>query len=671
MNRSGHSQPINKDFVNYFWGPGDSGFKVIQTRIKDSLMTLTELINFYQEKVAIEKEYIKKLERLNNKFPIGSHETGTLRKSLDKLIIENHQMVNFNQKFMKSIANNNLEKLQDFNNIYREKALKLDHHMSKVIIRRNNAWKDLEQQRNKYKTECVQLKALRLSIQTTWGKELEKNQQKYNKLNSTITATRKNYQIALVNYKEINEIYLRDWNISLNDLYKLELERIQICKVNCFNYCNHIATLCVDHDQSVDLARSVFAQIQPAKDLQDFSDIYGTGCKIFKDPEFIEFMDGQEEKSSEYTLADLRNPDYVPILSKQNSTYSSSTGSNAVVNSCLPGANSIDKQLPPVMQPPMPGPKTPSPVRKAPTKEFVEEPITQFKSYSTSSEPYDVFSDKEVFSNSNRSSNYSYPTTYSNYSTNSSEDRHWASPRRKEKQLQQVQEQITRRSTNDFGKSIPNLSKAPETHNNKVSIVQDFSIDFIAKALEDLKSGGDGDVNQFRRSVRRAAQENYGASSPRSRTAPTTPRNTRSDFVNDRNETATRYESINFTRPPESSKPRPKSMIIESTSSPNGISRTLSNKEKTRRSYLNLNSVMATNLTPINKKLYIGKAKARYSYKPQHEGELLFKKGWNMYIIHKQEDNWFIVELGYNCLDSVGMIGLVPGNYLIEGDDIF
>ena len=42
-----------------------------------------------------------------------------------------------------------------------------------------------------------------------------------------------------------------------------------------------------------------------------------------------------------------------------------------------------------------------------------------------------------------------------------------------------------------------------------------------------------------------------------------------------------------------------------------------------------------------------------------------------MYIIHKQEDNWFVCELGDNCLQSSGMIGLVPGNYIVEGDDLF
>ena len=60
-----------------------------------------------------------------------------------------------------------------------------------------------------------------------------------------------------------------------------------------------------------------------------------------------------------------------------------------------------------------------------------------------------------------------------------------------------------------------------------------------------------------------------------------------------------------------------------------------------------------------------------YTYKPQDHGELYFKKGWFMYIIHKQEDNWFVCELAQNCNDRAGMIGLVPGNYLYEAEDLF
>ena len=161
--------------------------------------------------------------------------------------------------------------------------------------------------------------------------------------------------------------------------------------------------------------------------------------------------------------------------------------------------------------------------------------------------------------------------------------------------MHELQERISRKATNDFKVKVP---KRPEV--KKVPIMKDFSIDFIAKALEDLNSGGNGDVNQFRRSLRNGRPK--------------------SDFVDDHDEVAKRYDSILFNVPP-----------------------------------------------PLEEKTtYVGKARAKYTFKPQQEEELFFKKGWEMYVIKKQEDNWYVCELAENCGDHVGKVGLVPGNYVID-----
>ncbi|EMG47494.1 Cell division control protein, putative, partial [Candida maltosa Xu316] len=618
--RVSKSQPTQIQFVNNFWGASpEKSFEVITIRIKDSLNTLNEIVNFYHEKINIEREYTKKLEKLQHKFCLGSHETGTMKQSLDKLVTENQSMIDNNHKFIKTITHVNAEKLQTFQQLYLQRVNKLQYHMNKVIIKRQQALKELNHYKSKYKEECISLKSLRLSLQTTWGRELDKNQQKYNKINALVATTRQNYHVALVNFKEINEIYKRDWNISLNDFYKLEVERIQVIKINCFNYCNNIATLCVDQDQAVDLARPLFAQVQPPADIEEFSGNYGTGNKIYDDPEFVDYMNGCEEPQIGYTISNFASPDCSALLSRTYSSHSRSssptksviptpyqerekiiqnteiqslppsaptttTTTTAYVPRPVPPAKDISQQPIPKLLPTRNTNKTPSPVRKPPSDY-----------QSTYSD--DIFSKDERLQSSNGSSDYS-------------SERNWASPRRKEKQLQEVQEQISRRATNDF-KYTP---KAPEPE--KVPVIKDFSIDFIAKALEDLNSGGDGDVNQFRRSLRNGRPK--------------------SDFIDDRNEVAQRYESISFNRP-KSLPPRKKSL----------------------------------KLTPINKKSYITKAEARYNFKPQHEGELFFKKGWQMYILHKQEDNWFVCELSENCGTSGGMIGLIPGNYIIEGDDLF
>ncbi|KAG5418746.1 HOF1 [Candida metapsilosis] len=737
--------PDFPEFVNNFWGSSpEASFGIITTRIKDALSTLNELIQFYHEKVNIEKEYSKRLEKLSSKFPLGTHETGSMKKSLDKLHIENQFMIDCNTKFIKSISESNLEKLEQFHSLYVKKVDKLKHHMNKVIIRRASALKDLHHYKDKYQEECRAIKSLKLSLQTTWGKELEKNESRYQKLASSINQTVKNYQYAISVYKDINEIYKRDWSISINDFYKLEIERIQVMKINCFTYCNNIATLCVDLDQSVDLARSTFALVQPQTDIQEFSDNYGTGNKIYDDPPFVDYMTGCDEPTIGYKLSNLHNPDHNEILSRTYSTYSSSPHRT---NGSVPSSHTdqyydqkstapkyskeptnhhemtptpksklynintpYNKDLPPISNdhhnttptpraklftttpakdlPPIsnyhfdmtPTPKanifnnnsphhqTLAPPTTTPTTTLTQSSkLSPYKHHHTPSRkpPEDLLSHKTHSTISSNPENDLFSTkderlTNSQGSSNYSSERNWASPRRREKQLQEMQDQITRRATNEFNKrrNHPQETSKQET---KVPIMKDFSIDFIAKALEDLNSGGDGDVNQFRRSVR-----SNGSS-------PAKPR-PKSDYIDDHNEVAQRYDSINFSRPKSMidvvEKPKyttqapPPSQ--EQNTSPYDKYKHRGFPKSPKSAKPQTPFMLQPKITPVNHKTYISIATARYSFKPQEEGELYFRKGWEMFIIHKQEDNWFVCELGPNCDEFNGKIGLVPGNYIIE-----
>lgn len=715
-------------FVNNFWGQKDSGFSIIQTRIKSSINTLHELLDYYHERINIEKEYNKKLDKLNHKVVLGSNETGTLKKSLDKLQFENDQMCKYNNKFIKSMNQNNYDKLNHFVTIYTREITKIEHHMIKVINKRNECMKNLQMLKNIYQDDCYQMKSLKLACQTTWGKELEKYEAKLLKLNGSNSSSEVNYKAAVARYSELNKVWIRDWSISLQNFYQLEVERIQICKINCFNFCNNIATLCVDNDQSVDLARSVFAQVNPPVDLQDFGDNYGTGNRIYNPPEFVDFKAGQEEPSykNSYTIAEFDDPDYTKVLTRTFSTHSTVSSYNKT-KLAPPPLPSKEPELEPAPIPTiltnkvdLPPPRT-NPRRDSnslsppPTK--LSSPINRRESQYSNDESgaddnrTDLFSmkgDKHQFSNSNGSSNYSNPTNYSSSSNResvSNSERNWASPRRTEKQLSHFQEQINLKSrevpTFPLNKS---LNEVPEA---KVPITKDFSIDFIAKALEDLNSGGDGDINQYRRSVRRAQQAEEERAKHeefrKSRSIPKSPFRPASDYVDDSTEIATRYESINFASPhdsplkhkttkpvPSSLKPRPKSMVDPVLSSdlirddlhatcivnkefktPTKAKRSLLMKTPSK-SYTNLHAmVQEERLTPATKSYYATKAQSKYTYKPQNHGELYFRKGWQMYVIHKQEDNWFVCELAKNCGERAGMVGLVPGNYVVEGDHLF
>lgn len=652
-------------FMNRFWGQQEAGFQVIQTRLAHSLTTLQELLTFYKERVAIEKEYNKRLDKLVSSITLGSGETGSILVALEKLQNESAHMVKQNQKFIKSVAFHNYEKLSSFYSSYKSNVSKVEGHMQKVLSKKRDFFTHLEAIKDKYRIECHLIKTLLLQCQTTWGKELEKNKAKLLKAEKNAAVLKDQYMKCIHKCTDIHEVWVRDWRAALLNVYQLEIERIQICKLNCFNFCNHIASLCVDWDQLVDVARTSFASVLAPKDIHDFAEVHGTGNKIPKAPTFIDFAQGYEEDldSPDFDLADFKDPDFSHILTRTFSTQSAPSSNQASPTKSSPKRQNNDQTSPSrgmnggLL---VPQNKSLPPIKEPNGSGELRKQLSQTSNYTSGPEDKheDVFDSSKKFHESN-GLDYSNPTNYTSQTTRS-----WASPRKKERL--EVQERINRRLqdwTNTFQPPPPH----PEKPN--VPITKDFSMDFIAKALEDLNTGGNGDVNQFRRSVRSQAS-NGDATFKNHRPL--------SDFVDDSRENATRYGSISF-KPPQQA--RPKSMV-DSVMDEGDLMRTVVERTPVKpqskrfslqsptKSYMDLHS-MVDKVTPGSLHEYVAKAKALYTYNAREEGELSFKKGWNMYVLHKQEDNWYVCELAGNCGSGAGNVGLVPYNYVKEGDHLF
>ncbi|WPK23300.1 hypothetical protein PUMCH_000535 [Australozyma saopauloensis] len=657
-------------FVNSFWGLQDAGFAAIQLRIKTSQATLTELLHFYKERLAIEREYNRKLEKLSGSSKYGNGETGTLKIALDKFRLELDRMVQQHSKFVRSVSLHNYEKLHNFCQIYDRNIAKIETHMHKVLARKHDLKQTVSAAKEKYRLACAQEKTLSLQCQTTWGKELDNHTVKLNKVRLTLATLSQNYQLAVERYREIHEIWVRDWSIALLSIYSLEVERIQICKLNCFSFCNHVASLCVDWDQAVDTTRSSFANVAAPKDATDFVVTYGTGSQIPSPPEFVNFAGGCDDTSEDkYTVANFKDPDYTQILSRTFSTHSGMTATTGSARS--PSTSPPKSQPAPVARTPSPQ-KTLPPIRKSldlsPDTGIKSKPVLLPESHTTllkqpsqysnvTGDSNDIFDDKQHHASTHLSV-YSHPSSYSNDTKRS-----WASPRRKLRQ--ELQQEINRR-LQDLSYMFPKSPEKDKEASKPVHITKDFSIDFIAKALDDLNAGGNGDVNKFRRSVR-STQQNSSPPRPAS------------DFVDDSQEKATRKDSILF-RAPETNFSKSYSGV-DNGGSPQrrlpGLAQDLPVRTHRRsllqsptKSFKNLNSFVE-GITPITKAHFVTKAVAKYGYKAREDGELAFKKGWHMYVIHKQEDNWYVCELGENCGSERGSVGLVPYNYVIEGDDVF
>ncbi|GEQ71310.1 hypothetical protein JCM33374_g4992 [Metschnikowia sp. JCM 33374] len=730
-----------KAFVNSFWGQKDDGFAAIQMRIQTSLATLHELLDFYKEKISIEKEYNKRLSKLASSLTLGSGEIGTLKIALDKLQNESANMIAQDQGYIRTMSSQNYDKLLLFYQNYHKSTSKIEAHMQKILSKKHDYGLYLDTAKEKFRVACGQQKTLTLLCQTTWGKELDKNTAKLRKVQSQLSGFQANYHNAVQKYAEIHEIWVRDWSLSLSSIYQLEIERVQVCKLNCFAFCNHVASLCVEWDSAVDLARSAFAKVGASRDVHDFVASYGTGSQIPVSPEYVDYLNGYGDDTPKFINAEFKDPDYSHIVSRTYSTHSSvvskynspvqgspsqesvhQMGSGPIAGGAMAGG-----ALAPRIGPPEDGafsseyatgdPQNPNHTTRdlhapyqtlQPAANKSLPPIKQPLQPAGGGDAYDHEHDHVHDHDDHDPAPHDAPPLSPPKSCRTTSKSTSRKNPRIIRQPHKVQSEINRRSQ-DLSELYPSLpDKTKEERRKSVPIAKDFSIDFIAKALEDLNAGGDGDMNKFRRSVRlekeasapapapvksRAGPADSGAASAAAAAASAAPP---SDFIDDSGETATRYDSISFRRPDRfqaSAKPPAKlpSMSGDADESLGTVVKTrarrqsqvssqappLSKDIKRRsfsqtptKSYVNLSSLV-DNVTPVTRNKYETKAVARYSYKAQEQGEVSFRKGWYMYVIHKQEDNWYVCELGENCGEARGAVGLVPYNYIVEGDQVF
>lgn len=607
-------------FVNQFWGPGDGGFAVVQQRLRSADATLLELVHFYKERVAIEKEYTKRLARLGG-TPLGSSETGSLKIALERLLRENVRQAADSKTFGASVAHHNHDKLAAFAGEWRRGTAKIEAHMQKVLARKHEHWAQLEAAKAKYRAECAQVKLATLLCQTTWGRENEKNEARRRRAVRALDPLRARYQEAVAQYRAVHEAWVRDWAAALASLYLLEMERIQMCKLNCFSYCNHVALLCVAWDLAADSARLAIADVAAPRDIAAFAHAYGTGASIDGVPEFVEFLDGKDEAAVPMTTALFHDPDYAAVLLR---TFSVQSGAFVPA----PASPQRDKALPEVR------PTAPTPDLRPGLDVPVARKLPSFSTYTSE----DVFDKRD-------GSDYSNPTNYT--------ARSWASPRKKTSAA--VQDSINRRLRDMTTVAPP----APVEPRAAVPIAKDFSIDFIAKALEDLDAGGNGDVLHLRRSVRARAAPGYEHEhEPRPA----------SDYVDDSREVATRFNLISFKAPAAGAPGMEPAAFADRTraeTTPSALpARARSLLKSPTKSYTNLHALVA----PPH---YVTKARAKYSYTAREAGELSFRKGWHMYVMEKQEDNWYVCVLADNCGNAAGAVGLVAYNYVVEGDSVF
>ncbi|KAK7208212.1 SH3 domain protein [Myxozyma melibiosi] len=292
-------------FSNNFWGVEEKGVSVIFQRMREAKQTCEELKSFYKERTAIEEEYSRKLLALSRK-PLGQHEIGSLRSSLDTLRFETEQMGKAHHNSSLQLRTELDEPLTTFSAGMRERRKIVQGTLEKLFKAKLAQQANVAKNRDRYENDCNKINGYIAQQNMLMGRELEKNNAKLEKAQVAVNASRRDYQASLRNLSETIEKWNREWKAGCDKFQDLEEERIDFLKSNIWAFSNIISTVCVSDDEYCENIRVSLERCDVEKDIVAFVRERATGQEIPDSPKYINFMDGSSAYSMEtnnYTLA--------------------------------------------------------------------------------------------------------------------------------------------------------------------------------------------------------------------------------------------------------------------------------------------------------------------------------------------------------------------------------
>ncbi|APA14653.1 hypothetical protein sscle_13g094230 [Sclerotinia sclerotiorum 1980 UF-70] len=321
---------VTMSFANNFWGKDDAGVEPLIQRMVHAKQTCDELKSFYNARAALEEEYARKLLQLSRK-PLGSQESGTLRKSLDVLKAEVEAMGKAHQTIAGQMKTELEEPLAAFAGAMKERRKIVQHGTEKLLKIKVQQTNQVNKTRDKYEQECLKIKGYLAQGHMVMGQEERKNKAKLEKTQVNLAASNTEYENAVKILEETTGRWNRDWKSAADKFQDLEEERLDFMKSSLWSFANIASTVCVSDDASCEKVRLALEDCEVEKDIMSFIAECGTGQEIPDPPKYINFCRGDADSQSEaseddaYSVAQFQrtiNPAY-RSSSPQPSTYES------------------------------------------------------------------------------------------------------------------------------------------------------------------------------------------------------------------------------------------------------------------------------------------------------------------------------------------------------------
>ncbi|KAM6479189.1 hypothetical protein HDV62DRAFT_382404 [Trichoderma sp. SZMC 28011] len=341
---------VTMSFANNFWGKDDAGVGPLLERMVNSKQTCDELKSFYGARAAIEDEYARKLLNLSKKS-LGTHETGTLKASLDTVRSELEATAKQHQSIAAQMKTELEEPLAAFAGGNKERRKIIQGTVEKLLKVKVQQTNQVNKTRDKYEQECLKIKGYLAQGHMVMGQEERRNKAKLEKTQISLATSNTEYENAVKILEETTVRWNREWKAAADKFQDLEEERLDFTKNSLWTFANIASTVCVSDDASCEKIRLSLEGMDVETDIITFITERGTGQEIPEAPKYINFVRGdvhdtQSEASEDehnYTVAQF--PRSINPAFRSSSPQPSTFESHHDPNSAL--ANDLAHRPPP------------------------------------------------------------------------------------------------------------------------------------------------------------------------------------------------------------------------------------------------------------------------------------------------------------------------------------
>ncbi|KAK5637435.1 hypothetical protein RRF57_013148 [Xylaria bambusicola] len=256
--------------------------------------TSDELRSFYSARASLEDDYARKLMSLSRK-PLGSHEMGSLKTSLDTVRGEVESMAKQHANIAAQMKSELEEPLAAFAGGMKERRKIIQNTVEKILKVKIQQTHTVNKTRDRYEQDCLRIKGYLAQGHMVMGQEERKNKAKLEKTQISLASTNAEYESAVKALEDTTARWNREWKAAADKFQDLEEERLDFSKSSLWTFANLASTVCVSDDASCEKIRLSLEKMDVEDDIVHFIKEKGTGQEIPDPPKYINFCRGDAD----------------------------------------------------------------------------------------------------------------------------------------------------------------------------------------------------------------------------------------------------------------------------------------------------------------------------------------------------------------------------------------